>query len=301
MKKYLFVLLAFVLVACGNSCQKFAGDPVSKNFAVGGYYTAIEVQDAFDVTVSDEVDSITITVGERVMPNVIVEVVDNTLKIYLKSVGSLYGGEQKAIIPFNADLTKVDLSGASEFHTTYGLEAEEVEVELSGASEFYGDITADEVDFDLSGSSSFTGNVNTYDVDIEMSGASDYKGDILSDKIKMDLGGSSEIVGNVTADNLELDLSGASDAKLTGNVGMLKINLAGASNIIKQVVGNGYALVCDGCEGLMSGASEAYIHCDGRICVDLSGASHLHYTGDGNYSGCSTTSGGSSIIGPDHP
>lgn len=237
MKKYLFVLMALVLCACGSSCQKFAGDPVSKNFAAGGYYTAIEVQDAFDVIVSDVTDSITITVGEKVMPYVIVEVVDNTLKIRLKSGGAFYGGEQKAIIPFNADLTKVDLSGASEFHTTYGLEGDKVKVELSGASDFYGDIIADE---------------------------------------------------------LELNLSGASDAKLSGEVGILKIALSGSSNIIKQVNGYRYALGCERCEGTMSGASDAYIHCDGIIKVDLSGASELHFTGSGNPAD-SSTSGASEI------
>lgn len=295
MKKCLFVLMAFVLVACGNSCKKFAGEPLTKNFGIEGSYTAIEVQDAFDVVVSDAVDSITITVGEKVMPYVIVEVVDNTLKIRISYAGGFYGGEQKAIIPLNADLTKVDLSGASEFHTTYGLEAEKVEVELSGASDFYGDITANKVDFDLSGASSFNGNVETTDAYIEMSGSSDYNGDILSDIIKADLSGSSNIVGNVTADNLELILSGSSDAKLIGNVAALKIDLAGSSNIVEQVVDHHYALACGRCEGTMSGASEAYIHCDGTIKVDLSGASELHFTGEGNPADC-TLSGSSEVI-----
>ena len=105
----------------------------------------------------------------------------------------------------------------------------------------------------------------------------------------------------MSATDLDLDLSGASDATLRGRVGTLKIDLTGSSNIIRKVVGKYYALACDQLEGTMSGASEAYIHCDGRICVDLSGDSDLHYTGEGIFSGCSTTSGGSSIIGPEHP
>lgn len=300
MKKYLFVLSALVLFAF-SSCQKFAGDPISKDFTVDGSYTALEVQDAFEVTVSDAATQVTVTAGEKVMPKVIVEIVGNTLKIRIKPMATLYGGELKAVIPYNADLTSVDLSGASEFHSEYGLEGQKVEVELSGASEFYSDVDADEIKIDLSGASNFHGDAVADKVEAHLSGSSDFFGDVLADEIDMELLGSSTIEGNVSADELDLDMSGASDATLVGHVTQLKINLTGSSSIIKKVVGNRYALACDNCEGTMSGASVAYIHCDGRICVDLSGASDLHYTGDGISSGCSTTSGGSSIIGPEHP
>lgn len=300
MKKYLFVLSALVLFVF-SSCQKFAGDPISKDFTVDGSYTALEVQDAFEVTVSDAATQVTVTAGEKVMPKVIVEIVGNTLKIRIKPMATLYGGELKAVIPYNADLTSVDLSGASEFHSEYGLEGQKVEVELSGASEFYSDVDADEIKIDLSGASNFHGDAVADKVEAHLSGSSDFFGDVLADEIDMELLGSSTIEGNVSADELDLDMSGASDATLVGHVTQLKINLTGSSKITKKVVGNRYALACDNCEGTMSGASVAYIHCDGRICVDLSGASDLHYTGDGISSGCSTTSGGSSIIGPEHP
>ena len=111
----------------------------------------------------------------------------------------------------------------------------------------------------------------------------------------MNLSGSSNIEGNITTNELDLDMSGASDATLIGQASKLIINLAGASNIIRNVVGTRYGLVCDDCEGTMSGSSEAYIHCDGNIRVTLSGASDLHFTGNGNPAD-SNTSGGSNII-----
>jgi hypothetical protein len=280
MKKYLFVLSTLVLFAF-SSCQKFAGTPITKDFSIEGSYTELEVHNAFDVTVSDAVDAITITVGENVMPKVVVEVVDNTLKIYLKPVGNIYGGEMKAIIPYNANLTSVDLSGASEFRSEYGLDGDKVLVELSGASDFYCDINANEVNIDLSGSSNFYG-------------------EILADEIDMDLSGSSDIESELSADELDLDLSGASDATLEGEVDNLKIKMTGSSNIVRKVVGNHYALVCNQCEGTISGASKAFIHCDGTIRVNLSGASDLHFTGDGNPAD-SSTSGGSNIIHESNP
>ena len=293
MKKYLFVLSVLVLFAF-SSCQKFAGDPITKDFTIEGTYTELEVQDAFDVTVSDVATQVTVTAGENIMPKVIVEIVDNTLKIRLKPLANNYGSDMTVILPYNADLTSVDLSGASEFHSEYGLEGEKVEVELSGASDFYCDIDADEIKIELSGASNFHGKAVADKAEIHMSGSSDYFGDVLADEIDMDLSGSSSIESNVSANNLDLDLSGASDATIVGQVTRLEIDLEGASNIIRKVVGKRYALVCDTCEGSMSGSSDAYIHCDGTIKVNLSGGSELHFTGDA-FTADSTTSGGSKI------
>ncbi len=277
MKKQLIVLFSCILFASVFSCcQKFAGDPVTNYFSIDATYTELQVEDAFDVFVSDTATLITITAGEYVMPNVVVETDENTLEIYLKGWHNNRGASMTVILPYNADLTNVSLSGASEFHSEYGLEGREVEVELSGASDFNCDIVADEVNIELSGASNFYGNID-------------------ADDIEMDLSGSSDIEGNVSANTLDLDLSGASDATLIGQVSTLKINLAGSSNIKETVVGNRYGLVCDLCEGLMSGASDTYIHGDGTIKVNLSGSSELHFTGSA-FTGDSTTSGGSDII-----
>ena len=274
MKKYLIILSTLVLFAF-SGCQKYAGDPISKDFNISGTYTELEVEDAFNVTVSDVATQVTVTAGEYVMPNVVVETVENTLKIYLKGWHSNRGTDMTVILPYNANLTSVDLSGASEFHSEYGLEGNKVEVELSGASSIYCDIDADEVDIDLSG-------------------ASDFFGDIFADEIEMDLTGASKIKGYVEALDLDLEMSGASDATLEGQVDRLKIDLSGASDIKKTTDGNRYGFACDRCEGTMTGASNVYIHCDGTIKVSLSGASDLHFTGNA-FTGDCTTSGGSNV------
>ena len=279
MKKYLFILSAMVLFAF-SGCNKFmlSGNNITNEFSINGSYTELVVEDAFDVTVSDAVDRITITTDENVMPKVLVEKDGDKLKIHLKPMSINLGTdlELKVVLPYNTDLKKVDLSGASEFHSEYGLEGETVEVDLSGASDFYCSIDADEVDIDLSGASNFFG-------------------DILANEIDMDLSGSSDIKGTVDALDLDLELSGASKASLEGQVSTLEINLSGASDIVKNVVGSRYGLVCDYCEGTMSGASNAYIHCDGSIKVSLSGASDLHFTGNA-FTADSNLTGGSNIF-----
>lgn len=256
MKKY-SIILSIVALFAFFGCQKYAGDPISKDFTIEGSYTGLEVEDAFDVFVLNTATQITVTCGEHVMPNVVVEIKENTLKIYLKGWHTNRGKDMTVILPYNADLTSVDLSGAAEFRSEFGLEGRKVDVDLSGASICYCDIDAEEVEMDLSGSSDF--------------------------------------YGNILADKIDLELSGASDATLEGEVTALTMDLSGSSSIVKKVIGNRYALVCGRCEGEMSGSSDAFIHCDGSIKVQLSGSSELHFTGDGNPAD-SHTSGSSDII-----
>ena len=257
MRKYLFVLSALVLFAF-SGCQKFAGNPITKEFPIDGTYTELEVGDAFVVTVSDAATGITITAGENVMPNVKVEKEEGKLKIYLKPAINISGPNEMAVIlPYNPNLTHVNLSGASEFRSVYGLEGHEVEVEMSGASDFYCNIEADEVDLALSGAS--------------------------------------YIEGSVDASDLDLNMSGASDATLMGQATTVDLELSGASTIKRTISDSSYGFECDFCNGTMSGGSVAYIHCNRMIKVDLSGSSELHFTGDGD-STSSQTSGGSKII-----
>lgn len=256
---YFATVVAFALSGC-SGCSDFStffeGEPVTKEFEVAGPYTCLDVSHAFDVTVSDAVDQVQVTAGEKIMPNVRVELKGNTLRIYLKPRKSTFTSAMRVLLPYNAALTDIELSGASDFHSKFGLEGTKVTVSLSGDADCDCDIRAEEIE-------------------IEGSGASDYE-------------------GKVTAACLKLDLSGDSDAKIQGEVGKLILDLSGASDLETNVVGKRYGLVCNSCEGSLSGDSDADLHCDGIIRVSLSGASDLHYTGDATTSHC-LTSGGSSI------
>ena len=271
MRKHLFTLSTLVLFAL-SSCQKYAGDPVTQDFNIDGSYTELQVENGFEVTVSDEATAITITAGENVMPKVVVEKDGNKLRIHLKPMASNYGSEMKVILPYNADLTNVDLSGGSEYHSEHGLDGGKVEVELSGGSSFDCNISADELE-------------------IELSGGSDFIGALYANEIDMNLSGGSNIKSEVSATDLDVELSGGSDATLEGEVNKLEINLSGASNIMKTINGTRYGFVCEQCDGDMSGGSEVYIHCDGSIKVNLSGGSELHYTGNASTTGSGCTGG----------
>lgn len=256
MKKSLMLIPALALTAL-LSCSKYSGDPVTESFNVEGNYSRLCVEDAFNVHVSDTASLVYVTVGENIMPEVVVKQEDGKLTIRLKRSLHFHTGEMNVIMPRNQALTSVRLSGASEYHTPFVVTGQKVELDLSGASDFVGDVEAETVVMDLSGASS--------------------------------------VKSDVSASSLDLDMSGASDAFLAGTTGLLKLDLSGASTLKKRVVGGKYALSCERCEGSLSGASDAFIHCEGSIEVDLSGASDLRYTGDANTTG-SRTSGSSHLV-----
>lgn len=246
-------MLAFAF--CG--CTFDAGNYITKSYGLDGSYTKLEVEDAFTVTVSDTATQIYITAGENIMPKIIVLFDNNKLTIRMKRNINIGSHQMNVILPYNAKLTSVELSGSSDFISSLGLKGSKVEVDLSGSSDFACDIEAD--------------------------------------KLELDLSGSSNITGNIAATNLEIELSGASDATIQGQVSNLSVDLSGSSDIKRTTLNNTYGLVCNRCTGSLSGSSTTYIHCDGTIKVSLSGGSDLHYTGNASTSG-SSTSGASDLI-----
>jgi len=216
MKKYLLLLSAFALNAfCG--CSKWAGDPITQEFSLDGTYTELVVEDAFDVTVSDAVSRVTVTAGDNIMSKVRVERDGNELTIYLKgwTVGS---GEMKVLLPYNPDLRSVDLSGASDFRSTFALSGSKVEIEASGASNFYGIVEADELELDLSGSSDATIDGQVARLDMHLSGSSDLVKKVINGRYSL------------VCDQCECSISGSSDAYLHCD-GTIRGSISGSSRL----------------------------------------------------------------------
>ena len=260
MKKIIVLLSALlVLTSCDFNPLRLSGKLVSKDFAIEGTYTQLDVSSAFRVTVCDTVDRIVVTTDEALMPRVEVTKKGEKLIIGLKPVLVSWnnGAKMEVLLPYNPDLREVELSGAADLFSDFPLKGHKVEIDLSGASNYFGDIEADKVE-------------------MELSGAADFK-------------------GKVAATDLDLDLSGASTVTIEGQFETVTVDLSGASNIIKTVAEGGYGFRCNRCEGSLSGASSAFIHCDGTLRLDLSGASDLHYTGNASTTG-SHTSGASNLI-----
>ena len=190
-------------------CTKDWGTPATKNYPINGAYTKLDVSNAFEVTVSDQVTEVVVTVGELAHDRVVVKVVDGELQIGFKP-NTNYSGKAKAVIPA-AVLRKLDLSGASSF--TGDLRGNNVNIELSGASTYRGSIEAAELDIDLSGASdAIINGVCQTKMEIDLSGASSLK------------------AADLSAMSVYGKMSGASDADVTV-CSALNVELSGASTL----------------------------------------------------------------------
>lgn len=211
--KHTLLLLSLCALCAG--CMKDYGTPTTESYPVNGDYTALEASYAFQVTVSDQVSEVQVTVGELAQDLVKVYVKDNTLHIGFKW-GTLYNGTATAVIPANARLSELDLSGASSF--TGDLSAAYVGIELSGVSHYNGNIDADKLDFEISGASTATvsGRCEST-MDVELSGASTLNASLLEAAV------------------VEGELSGASMADVCCSQ-RLEVELSGASTLIYAIV-----------------------------------------------------------------
>ena len=219
--KNIVILLSLSILFFG--CTKDWGTPATKNYPINGAYTKLDVSNAFDVTVSDQVTDVVVTVGELAHDRVVVRVVDGELQIGFKP-NTNYSGKAKAVIPATV-LRKLDLSGASSF--TGDLRGDDVDIELSGASTYRGTVEATELDIDLSGAS-----------DAILSGA-------CQTKMEIDLSGASTLkAANLSAMSVYGEMSGASKADVTV-CSDLNVELSGGSMLT-------YGAISDECHPVVN-------------------------------------------------
>lgn len=220
--KHTLILFSFCVLFIG--CTKDWGNPTIKNYPINESFTGLTVSNAFEVTVSDQVTDVVVTVGESAHKRVIVQIINGELHIGFKT-GTRYNGMAKAIIPATANLRNLDLSGASSF--LGDLNGHDVNIDLSGASFFKGNVDADELDINLSGSS-----------DAIITG-------FCQDKMEINLsGGSSLNASLLETQSVYGEISGASDANVTV-CSHLNVNLSGASTLT-------YGTINDDCNPIVN-------------------------------------------------
>jgi hypothetical protein len=113
---------------------------------------------------------------------------------------------------------------------------------------------------------------------LDASGASDIfvDGVITGDNLSVALSGASDFRGAVNVKELKMNQSGASDAHITGAVsGTATFESSGASDV------KGFDLVTENCDVHATGASDVRITVNKDLNADVSGASSVHYKGNG--------------------
>lgn len=229
MKKTLIMISLCALLL---GCTKDWGVPTTRNYPINGSFTELDVSNAFQVTVSDQVTDVVVTVDDMAHEKVVVKVVNGKLQIGFKPNTWYNGTKAVAVIPATDNLRGIELSGASSF--TGNLNGHDVDIDLSGASHYQGSVDADEIDLDLSGASkAVMSGFSLEKMDVDISGASTLNASLLE---------TPSVFG---------DISGASTADVT-ICSNLKVNLSGASTLI-------YGLISPDCNPVIdcpcSGAS----------------------------------------------
>ena len=110
-----------------------------------------------------------------------------------------------------------------------------------------------------------------------MSGACDVfiVGTLKASSLTVNQSGASDLKGKIEVQKLSIDLSGASDVTISGTATEADIDVSGASSF------RGYDLVTDNCGAKASGASDIRVTVNKELSAHASGASDIHYKGDG--------------------
>ena len=129
---------------------------------------------------------------------------------------------------------------------------------------------------------------STEDLDIRVSGASSVElVEIAAGGTNFNVSGASDVTGALNAEGIDLDISGASSIQLEGAAGDIDIEASGASRLnLAEITVNDASVT-------LSGASLCTLNLNGRLDIELSGASKLEYIGEPllgemNISGAST-------------
>ena len=132
-----------------------------------------------------------------------------------------------------SQITRLELSGASDGNIDGFSAAEPLNLELSGASRLTGNITGD-CNIHLSGASRVVLNGSGDDLDVYASGASQVElADYFINNATVKLSGASSAYLNLDG-RLDADLSGASNLIHTGQPIMGNIDTSGGSRVIGQ-------------------------------------------------------------------
>jgi len=112
-------------------------------------------------------------------------------------------------------------------------------------------------------------------LEIEVSGASSVELlEISAGDIYFEVSGASNVAGDIATEDIDLDVSGASSVQLDGSASDIVIDASGASHLKLS------GLTVNDANITLSGASDCTLNLNGRLDIDLSGASKLEYIGE---------------------
>ena len=127
-------ILAFTfLLSSLIGCDKFAGESITITFDIVNAYKELHVSNAINVVISDTAEKVKVTADENLIPNIIIEEKGDKLDIRLKDGVYFFNSAVNIELPANSDLTKLNLSDASDREGE--VNTEELPINLTDASD----------------------------------------------------------------------------------------------------------------------------------------------------------------------
>jgi len=221
------------------------GPVITRTYNLKQEYKELKVSNAFEVTMSDDVQQPTITLDSALHEQLIFRIHDGELQIGLKSGRYQNIQSAKVKLPVNKKLSEIELNHASSLTIFQPLSANTVSIEINHASNFTGNITkAKKVEIEANAASQFVGEIQYVDVlDVELSGASNATISGSTDRLDIDLKGASQLNTNLDAHTVEGEISGASEASVLC-CDLIRVSVSGSSQLI-------YGTIADGCDPIV--------------------------------------------------
>jgi hypothetical protein len=108
---------------------------------------------------------------------------------------------------------------------------------------------------------------------VAVSGASQLDLQAISGYTRINISGASKVTGYIKAQDTDIQISGASRCELKGTAAQANIEVSGASQAeIADLLAQSEAVI-------VNGASKATVNSEGKLSLNVSGASSVHYLG----------------------
>ena len=235
-----------LLVVCGAFLIGFMANAQSEKINGNGKvvtetrstagYDAIKIAGSFDVDlVAGKEGKIIVKGEENILSAIIVEVEENTLKIYTKkntNIRSSIGKKVEVTIPFEK-ISELTLSGSGNIKSKDIIKNDSFLAKLSGSGNFSLAVDSNSFELNLSGSGNVNLKGNADNFTTKLSGSGDIDASALKSKnVVVNVSGSGNSKVNCN-ESLTARVSGSGDIKYTGNPEKRDVKVSGSGNISK--------------------------------------------------------------------
>ena len=230
-------------------------------------FSAIDASSMFTIIVTKgDVESLTITADEELMPALKSEVKNGVLKLYYKENKQNRRKQYKSpeVHITMKQLQNVDLSGNCRLTVNGVFEPKKFVAEVSGVSSLKLEINASEMTIDASGASKINLQGKTTNANIDASGSS---------MMQLDL----------QATKADVDVSGASSISLSGKADRASFDASGASKI------NAFDFEIKKATTELSGSSRLQVNAADELSIEVSGMSVVYYKGNPTFKSIETS------------